>query len=235
MLSDGEDLWVPQDSEAQIDRAYVKKHYDDQTATVSCLLTADNVISLDQYENLWDLHLEVTSVRVDGKYWEEVCKRRDYNGNCMVYGPLQFWSSNKTQYDIDVNSLSDLWNDISAREFPDGSDVNRDIIFGKYSVNETDNTIYAARGMVQYYEVEGSSSFRLEWEKKVLDVLDKFKYSVEGDMYYLAGRSLDDELGRSIGGDLVLVSVTYLVMICFTCVVLSKKCNYIHSRIGLSY
>jgi hypothetical protein len=72
-----------------------------------------------------------------GKVFDDICSNRDSYNRCFVMGVLQFFSGNRTYYDETVSTISDLRSAVSKLQFPDGTRVNRDLIFGKYTVNET--------------------------------------------------------------------------------------------------
>jgi hypothetical protein len=83
--------------------------------------------------------------------------------------------------------------------------------------------------MIQYYQIEEKPLSRaLEWEKNFVDLLDGLNYDVP--FYYYATRSLDDELARSIGGDIYLVAISYTLMILITTFVLAKRFNPVETR-----
>ena len=196
------------------------------------LYVDDDVISLAHFEDVWGLYETVEATSRGGKSYTDLCAYTDINGQCTATGPTQFWSNNRTLYDIEVNTLNDLIDALSAETFPDGSPVNRDIIFGKYST-DSDGRVLSAEGFLTTYTIDGSEGDLLDWELEFIDNMDGFSTAL-GSRYYIAQRSQNDELAAALGGDLSLLGVTYAIMIIFTCYVTAKGCTPTLTRIGVS-
>jgi len=63
-------------------------------------------------------------------------------GACVSFGPLQFWSQNRTIFNNSIHNNEDLINAISVPNYPDGSFVNRNILFGSNNYQiDSDNII----------------------------------------------------------------------------------------------
>jgi hypothetical protein len=97
------------------------------------------------------MHEETVAIEHDGLKWDDMCEFRSLDDACIVSGPTQFWSNNKTLYDLNVHSDEDLRLALSAPMFPSGQRVNRKTIFGLVTTAD-DNTITAAEGMSQTYD-----------------------------------------------------------------------------------
>ena len=183
-----------------------------------------------------DVHEKVDSrVKADGKNWEDLCAFRDGITNaCFVDGAIGFFSGNRTYYDETVKSVSDLRTAISAEEFPDGRKVNRGLIFGKYDVDDDTDKIKSARGLALYYRIDNKPLARAEeWEASFLDEMEG-ESNDDVSVFYIADRSLSDVFGDAIRGDVVLTSITYILMIIITCVVFTKRCSLVETRIALA-
>lgn len=195
------------------------------------------MIEIDAFNFLWDIFEDVTTITIDGLTYSDMCARNGH-GRCVSFGPLQFWSQNRTLFSNTVHSLTDLQDAISVLQFPEGEFVNRDAIFGSgnYQVDDS-NRIVGAGGMSHAIAVAyGTETQRTRWAGKFLDYMSTVQPNdEEPDVYYFSGRSIDDELAKSITGDVTLIVITYVVMIVFTCIVLSKKMNFVDSRIGLAF
>lgn len=197
------------------------------------LLTGSNVITLDTFDKLWNIFDDVTLITVDDLTYNDICAL-GATGQCTSFGPLQFWSQNRTLYDMSVTTVSDLQAQISVANFPDGSFVNRESLFGDYVV-DSGNTLLTAKGLSLTVGVSrGSEDQQYRWAEKFLNYMDGVNYNSEPVVNYLSGRSIDDELGRSVTGDVTLMVITYVLMLVFSCCVLSKKINGIESRFGLA-
>ena len=189
---------------------------------------------------IWDIHEDIVNkVKANGKPWDDLCAIEDENGACTVTGPLQFFSGNRKYYDSVVQSRADLAAALSNTTFPDGTPVNRDQIFGDYEVQSGDKEtgeISSIKGTIQFYLIDSSPiATALEWELQFIDHLSGENGGDEVNVYYFANRSLDDELGATITGDILLMIITYLLMIIITCAVVSKRFNGVQSRVGLGF
>lgn len=182
------------------------------------------------------MHETVVGLRIGEQSWNEICADQDALNRCKTYGVTQFWSNDRAAYNSQVSTLSDLIAAISASTYPDGSAVNRDIVFGDFEVDSNDNIMNAA-GIAQYYSVGADRVSRvagLEWELKFIEQLEKENPGNGVDLFYRADRSVDDELARSVGGDIGLLIIKFTIMFSFTCGVLTRKFNAVDSRILLS-
>ena len=188
---------------------------------------------MDALNHLWDIFDDVTQITVDSLTYEDMCTL-GATGACTSFGPLQFWSQNRTLYDLSVTSLSELQDQISVANFPDGSFVNRASMFGGFDVDDNDK-IVTAIGLTHTIGVShGSDEQQYKWAEQFLNYMENVDFNSDPNVNYLSVRSIDDELGRSITGDIILMVITYLLMISFACFVLSKKLNGVESRIGLA-
>lgn len=181
---------------------------------------------------MWDLYGVVASTAKGPKSYANLCSNRDLTGVCTNIGVTQFWSNNRTLYNSQVETLDDLIDTLSSDTFPDGSFVNRDLIFGKFETDDN-NRVVSSRGFLTTYTLGGSESDVMDWELEFIDNMDRFSSSV-GDFFYIAERSQDDELGAAIGGDTSLLAITYTIMIIFTCWVTAKGFTFSQTRIGVS-
>lgn len=241
MENEGDKLWIPQDSRAIKDERYVEDHFDAGLRGGSVLFVPTSaanrdLINLDVFDRIWDIHEDIVKkVKGDGKNFEDLCAIKDNDNECFVVGPVQFFSGDRDYYDSVVQNRDDLAAALSATTYPDGSEVNRNQIFGDYKVDSS-NQITSIKAAVQYYNVEGNPLSRaLEWELNYIDELSGESGSDELDVYYYANRSLDDELGASVTGDILLLVITYVLMFTITGIVLAKRYDsFVYLRTGLS-
>lgn len=239
VVSEGEKLWVPQDSEAKMDEKFIEDNFGASYRGGSALFVStramnNDILNLEAFEDIWNVHEKAIDVSTGGRTFEDLCAIRDDNDECFTFGVVQFFSGNRTYYNSVVQSRDDLINFISSREFPNGAEVNRAQIFGDYEVDESTDLLISCKGTIQYYQIDGENENRaLKWEEKFVDAMDGTD-SGSIELYFFANRSFDDELARSVGGDIILFVITYILMISFTCIVLAKKYNAVEMRNGLS-
>lgn len=232
-------MWVPQDSRAISNRDFIEANFGPQyrggsVLFVSTKATDNDIINLDAFEQIWDVHESIVAdASVGSRSFDNLCAIKTNTGDCFVFGVVQFFSANRTYYNSVVNSRDDLVTALSAENFPDGSPVNRNQIYGDYDV-DSNNRLTSCRGTTMYYQVDGESeSTAIKWEKEFISVLEK-EPDGELEIYYFANRSVDDELARTIGGDISLMIITYVVMTFITCMVFMKRWNLVETRSGLA-
>ena len=234
VVTRGEDLWAPDDSPAQTHNSYVEKYYGDDDRLSTFIAEQDNVLTMPVFELVWDLHEEIIAFQAGGKNFEDLCIRRP-DARCTMLGALEFWQANRTLYQQAVSSDEDLQLAVSALTYPDGSPVNRDIIFGKMKLDGSQNLVGAEGLLIGYFLIGGDDdhvSNQMRWESKFLDVLSGNTHSIAKVFRYSA-RSLDDELAKAIGGDIFLVVITYVAMTVYCCFALGKMTK-VGSRVGLA-
>ena len=109
-----------------------------------------NVLTLESFELLWRVHEDIKNIEADGLKWHDMCQYRSLNEECIVSGPTQFWSNNKTLYDLEVHTDEDLRHALSSPVYPSGQIVPRESIFGLFTTSEHDQ-LETAAGMSQTY------------------------------------------------------------------------------------
>ena len=76
-----------------------------------------------------------------------------------------------------MNSLSDLLTEISVSNFPDGSFVNRDLLFGKYNTDSYDQLV-SAQGMTHLIAVSrGTTDQRYNWAGEFLSYMESIDFN----------------------------------------------------------
>ena len=153
MLSEGEDLWIPPDSKSFVDEKYAAQFFGETPSYATTLLSRlnGNVITRESFNLLWKSYDVVVAVETDGLNFNGMCQYRNRETNgCIVSGPTQFWSNNKTLYDETIDSDQALIDTISAPFFPTGQRVHRESLFGLFTTT-ADNKIDSAQGLSQTY------------------------------------------------------------------------------------
>mmetsp|Transcript_26485 Transcript_26485/g.44274 ORF Transcript_26485/g.44274 Transcript_26485/m.44274 type:complete len:187 (+) Transcript_26485:74-634(+) len=112
-VTDGDKLWIPQDSEAKSDQKYLEDSFGSGYRGGSMLYVGkssigNNVVNLDVFEDMWNAHEEILQVSSKGKTYSDMCAIKDNFDDCFTYGVLQFFSGNRTYYNSIVSSEQDL-------------------------------------------------------------------------------------------------------------------------------
>jgi len=144
-----------------------------------------------------------------------------------------------------MNSILKQWNydvttfrndtDFMATLQSYGTRDDLDAALGDAVFDDDDGTLISAKAFSITYFLQDRSyvengnevdPINEEWEKVAfLDVLEK-QDDTEIEVVYFSTRSFSDEFGEAIGGDLVLVQVSYLVVFLFLGASLGKiKCG----------
>lgn len=85
-------MWVPANTRAQEEKAYVENVWGDGYRGGSVLFEAtdNNVLTMRDFEEVWKVQdVVVDRVRGDGDPWEEICGPRYGDDQCFINGPLQ--------------------------------------------------------------------------------------------------------------------------------------------------
>jgi hypothetical protein len=231
--TDSTKLWVPQDSTSQRQRAYQQETFGKDDRGGSLLYVGTNVITLEAMEDMWDGHGKILAIRAGGLGFEDFCGIRDYKGACFTLSVLQFFSGDRAVYNEQIKSIADLVTAVSATNYPDGTEVSRQMLFGNAVVDSNDK-VTSATGTTLFYLVSGDDMNKaLAWEKSFLAVAADLG-TAELQVYYYANRSIDDELTASVVGDIGLMIITYILMFSITCMVFAKRRSLVGTRTALS-
>jgi hypothetical protein len=219
------------------DQAYIKSKYGSGYRGASTLYAATsevdyNLMNLNSLELMWDAHEIVTTQVMAGTplEWKHSCAIK-YDGNCVSFGVLQYFYSNRTYYNEVVHDVATLRLYLSAHSYPTGQEVNRDQIYGIYTVE--DDQIVSFEGTTITYSVDLGSKDANKWERDFINLLEKVENTIYAKLYFLANRSLSDVFGAAILGDVILTSITYILMVIVTILVLAKKYTWSESRTAL--
>lgn len=233
VITEGENLWIPSTSSIKSDHIYIQDNYAPNMEPAIVLFTNSNVLTIEVFNHLWDIFDNVKEITVGDLTYTDMCVQ-DYKGDCTSLGPLQFWSQNRTLFNDNVQSDADLLSQISVNNFPDGQVVKREKMFGKMTLDSMNNLISAESMSNTFGVTRGGIDVLNEFAGKYLTYMEGVSYSDGTMIHYITGRSINDELNRNITGDILLLVISYIIMIIFSSLVLSKKMNGVNSRIGLS-
>jgi hypothetical protein len=221
---DAAKLWAPQKTSAFHDIEKFEEDYMPLNRGGPILFIANeksnyDILDLNVFETLWDVHERVVNEVNDGngKTWEDMCYLHDPAGNCMVYGILQFFSSNRTFYNAHVHTRLDLITRISQPRFPDGTPVVREQIFANFTVHPITQAVIRCGATQQQYQITDTDiQSSMDFERSFVDIVGESN-DENVTIYRNSPSSLDDEVARSIEADFpyLMVSVAVIVVMVF--------------------
>ncbi|KAG2484795.1 hypothetical protein HYH03_016448 [Edaphochlamys debaryana] len=164
--------------------------------------------------------------------WSDVCEL-NFEGQCKYGGPLNYWSMNFTEYLAAVNgSATDptagsrdvLISTVNMPTFPDGGSVSTLSIFGGITLSPLLGTVppgapplfmSGAKVLACGYGLrDGLGDATDKWYNKFLDVLEaRAASSSYASLSYIAGNSVDTEIGRSVTADLYLIVISVAIFV----------------------
>lgn len=226
-------LWTPQDSPPAVNKRYIEfeSGFGEGARGQSFVVYADkaNVLTIAGVREAfraWEVSRNVRLRSGSSVYTvDDLCRRREDNGECAAVGVLLFWNMNSTKFEEEIQTEQDLLTAISAPAFPNGDSVSRNAIFAEWTQNTTTGELLTAAGMVMEYELIRDSAERSKaWEEKAIAANKAFAKTIAAPFKYVFvhSRSLDDEISRSITGDIHLMVLTYIIMIVFVCFALGQ-------------
>ena len=219
--------------------------YYDSTSRVETMIISDgstnngNVLTEESIEAALLLQQEIftTKSTYDGTTYvfEDLCTKAggscssSYTGvcSCLMNSILKQWNYDVTTFRNDTDFMATLQSY--------GTRDDLDAALGDAVFDDDDGTLISAKAFSITYFLQDRSyvengnevdPINEEWEKVAfLDVLEK-QDDTEIEVVYFSTRSFSDEFGEAIGGDLVLVQVSYLVVFLFLGASLGKiKCG----------
>ena len=150
--------------------------------------------------------------------------------SCLIVNPLEI-------FDFKEENLVNISEKVTRAErnitwrMRNGLPVvyNMGRLFG--GVTRTKDVILDAGAFQMTYYIrdpESDEEFNevMDWEKRFIETLSSHKDKMScWNLFYSAGRSLDDAISESAGADTLLVSITFALMMSFACTMLGKFRN----------
>jgi predicted RND superfamily exporter protein len=241
-----EKLWIPQGTTAQADSLKFTSNYNNPfriNYVIALASGSSNFLTKTNLLELMDLHDEVEAAEVTAPdpvtgekdaTWDlnNLCFLVPGNGHpCLIDSILELWSYDRATLLLET--------DISLQQTLAAADQERlESYMSDYSVT---SGIAEASGAKLTYFIEnrqvlvGGDYEDLpadEWENDFLDIAKKCSPSLS--CYRSAGRSLSDEFGNAIGGDIILMNIGFLVIIIYLSVNLGRCGDAVGQRFALS-
>lgn len=229
-------LFIPQDSRAIKDLDTAERFFRLKVRDEGVILVArpehPNVLAPECLAEAQEVHNQVTTM----KSYSEFCltlsgKKASSLKDCVIIAPFEIFQDTN----FNKKSLTEIQVEVN-KAYNNKSLVTRNGelfqnnfrgIFGHVTRNKTGITGASALQLLYFIRDprEDEVSKRvLEWEKKFLDRVSSLSTTCF-DVFYEAERSIDDAIADNSGADLTLVSITFLIMISFACIMLGKFFN----------
>jgi len=236
--SKGTELWADQNGEPIINQEYADTFYPRAPRLQQLLITADphsptaNLLTRDVIRSLFVLHDQYEAISVDGHTLRSLCITAGRQCDQGMQGVLGFWDFNSTLFEATVNNDDDVRRACTAERYVSQFPVNRDLQYADFAI-DSNGRASASTVMIRYTIIgqldDGSFGQLEEWEKKWLEVTEKF--SANGIIVYRAAQvSLDVELGKAVGNDISLIAISYMLMAVFASLTMGKAMSKLRSR-----
>lgn len=235
-----EKLFIPQDSRAIKDLNTAKQFFPINVRYGKVILEAraqnPNVLTPECLHEAYDVHNQILELNLYSEYCSTLSGQKAASlKDCVTVDPFEIFSvtnfGKKTPLEIQLELNKALNNNSLIMRNGQLFKVNFKRIFGHPTGtrNGTDLYVTGAHALQLTYFIRDPSEDDiskkvLEWEKTFLDKASSLSTTCF-KMYYEAERSTDDAIAENGSADITLVSFTFIVMISFACIMLSKFSN----------
>eukprot|EP00403_Amphidinium_massartii_P048273 CAMPEP_0178464984 /NCGR_PEP_ID=MMETSP0689_2-20121128/51122_1 /TAXON_ID=160604 /ORGANISM="Amphidinium massartii, Strain CS-259" /LENGTH=788 /DNA_ID=CAMNT_0020091899 /DNA_START=162 /DNA_END=2525 /DNA_ORIENTATION=- len=245
MENDGTKLWADQHSDPMNNLDYVEASFQKPPRFVRLLLTAKtggSVLGLETFTEAFKVAEDIQALVAKGKGFSDLCLRTA-SQQCLGIGVLRFFNSSLAIFNSQVTNNAALLAAINRPTFPDdGSRVFPSDIMGGIQQDSNGNIVEATAMRLDFFiDGEADEDTNLEWELEVQD------YFVDPDtgrvaqtyesvnIFVQAFRSSDDELARTVGGDVPIFAGAFVLMSVFCSLLLGKPCSWTQGRRFLGF
>jgi len=152
--------------------------------------------------------------------YTDLCEPDGAGTGCYHMGVVDFWGRNKAVYDASPTKLADTY----AATFYQ-SPIQAFSESWSYGLVDHADGSRSVRSLNMFTQLKAKYGYDdkrdavKKWEGAWLEKVAKLSEDVKRDgfdLVYLAGRSFDDEIGKTITQDLPLVGLAYVAMFFFT-------------------
>jgi len=234
----GRNLWVDQNSEPMKNLEFTEEIFSPGARRNQIYITSKNggnVLTFKGIRDAFTVHNEILEIASPVQY-SEICDAGQTT-QCNVEGPLKFWNFNLTEFLTSETDDASVGARFAELLYPSFELVVRDIDFGGFRI--LDGVAEATAIMLAYNVREGEDlsteeDQALEWEAEFIKVSNKERPELSINVLPYATRSLDDELEKSVGGDIPLLAIAYTLMIAFASATLGKPLHKLKGRAALA-
>ncbi|GFR43592.1 hypothetical protein Agub_g4689 [Astrephomene gubernaculifera] len=205
----------------------------------------DNALQLPIFWEMFQVDAAVRNITVmdgDKKYgWEQICTTK-FDGSCKYSSSLHLWNMSFSTFLAAVNgSATDptagnrdaVIGAVNQIRFPDNTPVSTLSIFGGISLSPLPNPppgapdlyMSAARVVSMSYSMRDGvpDAVLKNWYKEYINLLKARTEQLQhASLAYLAGNSVELEIGNSVTADLYLIVIAVLIFILVAVVGMSR-------------
>ncbi|CAB9530727.1 Pick C1-like protein 1 [Seminavis robusta] len=192
--------------------------------------------------------------------YHELCAHRDYvhpvtgEVTCDIAGVSALWNDNTTLFHETVTSNEDAIEFLSTKTLPSGRSVNYDQFIGYNECREEGNggklvhctdggTLTSGLSYITIVGLPGEDQVEdqaMDFEENLINNLkemrDQWATTEDNDfqLEFLAYRSFDDEMMRSLSADFPLLPVVFVLMSVLCCLIFTRR-DPVFSRAWLGF
>ena len=217
-------LFLPEDSEASRDIRKARNFGFEielrQEEVIVLPKTNKSVVSRECLTEMIDLHRMITQI----EHYDQYCFRPNRNRSCASINVLEIFDYKKQNLvnilqRMNMVLLDDTFLMSNGRRLKD----NFNVIFGKAASNGSLHSTNALRFvyfMKEYSRGQENRKHILDWEKLFLEKVSSFSENTTcAEIVYTAERSLDDSVAESSSSDIILFTLTFIIMGIFSGIV----------------
>lgn len=229
-------LFIPQDSRAIKDLDTAERFFRLKVRDEGIILVSrpehPNVLAPECLKETQEVHNQVITL----KSYPEFCltlsgKKASSLEDCVIIAPFEIFQdrnfSNKSLTEIQAEVNKAYNNKSLVMRNGELFQHNFRRMFGHVTRSETSITGASALQLLYFIRDPREDDVNkkvLEWEKNFLDKVSSLSTTCF-DVFYEAERSTDDAIADNSGADMTLVSITFVVMISFACLMLGRFFN----------
>lgn len=229
-----EELFIPQNSRAIKDMNKAKKNFPLESRIETIIFepkeSSQYVLSKACLLDVLAVHHEIIST----KPYQELCLSQQSTNNshsfCLFLNPLDLLQFNQSFFANATRKFEEAYRNKgllmrNGRPFW----YNMRMMFGGLDIDSVSGKIIKVDALqVLYFMKNGENEGRktTDWEKVVVEKIGKLEESLSCMKVYInVQRSLDDAIQESATGDIWFVSISYVLLISFACIMLGKFRN----------
>jgi len=243
--NDGRELWADQYSRPMKNLEYVEATFGTQVRLSRIILTAKDggsMLEVDAFAQAFAVADDIKALQANGKNFSMLCVRMA-SGTCVGNGGIRFFNSSTDVFSSLATSKADIVEAVNSPTYPDdGSRVFIQHHFGgvQRDGNGRVTDVQAVR-MDFFLDGEHDDSDMKDWEAELQDLFVDEETGLVTQRYdfvnvfVMADRSRDDELARTVGGDIPLIVMAFVLMSSFCSLLLGKTCSWTQGRRWLGF
>lgn len=226
-LSRIDQLYIPQNSQAMQDLNRGNQYFTLKIRVEEFTLkwrSNDSAINDTLFQFAYDVHRSILGIH----NLENVCFK-DHRNNCVINSPLEMFNYNPNLKDVSKTINHIYTNSSILASNGRAANMNYPDFFGYLQINRSNGNVEAKSIRTKYFlkfpDDKDLYNAEMAWEGRFLKVMKTLKSAFHDkgvDLFYSAGRSINDSILESSESDIKLVSVSIILMIIFCTFTLAK-------------